>query len=47
MFLGKQIRLNRLTNEKSGKYVGVTLDHSTGRGVLRGLENAEEIVKRW
>lgn len=46
MFLGKQIRLNRLTNEKSGKYVGVTLDHSTGRGVLRGLENAEEIVKK-
>lgn len=46
MFLGKQVRLNRLTDEKSGKFVGITLDHSMGRGVLKGLENVEDIIEK-
>jgi class I fructose-bisphosphate aldolase len=46
MFLGKEIRLNRLTNKKSGKFVAITVDHAIARGVLPGLINIHETVRK-
>lgn len=46
MFLGKQVRLNRIINNKSGKFVGITVDHAIARGVVKGLENIEATVKK-
>lgn len=46
MFLGKQVRLNRLTNQKSGKFVAITMDHAISRGVLPGLVNIEETLRK-
>lgn len=46
MFLGKEVRLNRLINKKSGKFVGITIDHAIARGVLPGLVNIQETVKK-
>lgn len=45
MFLGKDVRLNRLINQKSGKFVAITVDHAIARGVLPGLVNIKETVK--
>lgn len=36
-FLGKEIRLKRLLNEKSGKLLAITVDHSIARGIMNGL----------
>ncbi len=44
MFLGKQVRLNRLTHEKSGKFVAITVDHAIARGVLPGIVNMKETI---
>lgn len=46
MFLGKQVRLTRLIDEKSGRFVGITVDHAISRGVLPGLVNIQETVKK-
>lgn len=46
MFLGKQVRLNRLTHQKSGKFVAITMDHAISRGVLPGIVNMEETIKK-
>ena len=46
MFLGKQVRLNRLTNKKSGKFVAITMDHAISRGVLPGLVDIESALKK-
>ena len=46
MFLGKEVRLNRLINKKSGKFVGITVDHAIARGVLPGLVNIHETVRK-
>jgi DhnA family fructose-bisphosphate aldolase class Ia len=46
MFLGKQVRLNRLTHEKSGKFVAITVDHAIARGVLPGLVNMKETIEK-
>jgi fructose-bisphosphate aldolase, class I len=35
--LGKEIRLKRLLNEKSGKLLAITVDHSMARGIMTGL----------
>lgn len=36
-FLGKDIRMKRLLNEKSGNLLAITVDHPIGRGMLHGL----------
>jgi DhnA family fructose-bisphosphate aldolase class Ia len=36
--LGKEIRLNRLFNPQSGRFLGITMDHAIPHGVLSGLE---------
>ena len=46
MFLGKEVRLNRLTNAKSGRFVAITVDHAIARGVLPGLVNIHETVRK-
>ena len=46
MFLGKDIRLNRLTHTKSGRFVAITVDHAIARGVLPGLVNIHETVRK-
>jgi len=46
MLLGKKVRLNRLINEKSGKFVAITVDHAIARGVVKGLETIEETISR-
>lgn len=35
--LGKAVRMSRLVNEKSGKFMAITVDHSLSRGILDGL----------
>jgi len=46
MFLGKEVRLNRLTNAKSGRFVAITVDHAIARGVLPGLVDIHETVRK-
>lgn len=46
MFLGKEVRLNRLVNSQSGKFVGITVDHAIARGVLPGLVNIHDTVRK-
>ncbi len=46
MFLGKQVRLNRLTNAKSGKFVAITVDHAIARGVLPGIVNMKDTIAK-
>ncbi len=46
MFLGKQVRLNRLTNAKSGRFVAITIDHAIARGVLPGLVDVKETIRK-
>lgn len=36
-FLGKEIRLSRLLNPKSGKMLAITIDHPISRGIMDGL----------
>ena len=44
MLLGKKIRLNRLLSDKSGRDLGVTVDHAMARGVLKGLEDIRALI---
>jgi DhnA family fructose-bisphosphate aldolase class Ia len=46
MFLGKQVRLNRLLNEKTGRLVSITVDHAIARGVLPGLIDIQATVAK-
>ncbi len=39
MSLGKEVRLNRLFNAKSGNILVIALDHAIGWGVLPGIED--------
>lgn len=43
-FLGKDIRMNRLLNKKSGKLLAITVDHPIGRGVFEGLSNIRQTI---
>jgi class I fructose-bisphosphate aldolase len=43
-FLGKQVRLNRLLNAKSGRLLAITVDHSISRGILDGLIPIREVL---
>ena len=44
MSLGKEVRLARLLDEKTGRLCAITLDHPITRGVLPGLENVREAL---
>jgi len=46
MVLGKEVRLNRLTNLKSKRFVGITIDHAMARGVISGLVNVKETLSK-
>lgn len=46
LLLGKRARLNRIINEESGKFVAITVDHAIARGVVNGLENIEETIRK-
>lgn len=46
MFLGKDVHLNRIINKKSGKMVAITVDHAISRGVLPGLVNISETIRK-
>ncbi|HHY93184.1 MAG TPA: fructose-bisphosphate aldolase [Firmicutes bacterium] len=46
MFLGKEVRLNRLLDPTSKRFVGITVDHAMARGVLPGLVNIKETVAK-
>jgi DhnA family fructose-bisphosphate aldolase class Ia len=36
-YLGKEVRLKRLLNSKSGKLLAITVDHAISRGIMDGL----------
>ncbi|BAK13791.1 MULTISPECIES: class I fructose-bisphosphate aldolase [Pantoea] len=44
MFLGKEIRLKRLLNKKSGRLLAITMDHPITRGVLPGIGPINEVM---
>jgi DhnA family fructose-bisphosphate aldolase class Ia len=46
MYLGKEVRLNRLLDPASKRFVGITVDHAMARGVLSGLVNIKETVAK-
>jgi DhnA family fructose-bisphosphate aldolase class Ia len=43
-YLGKQVRLRRLLNRKSGRLLNITLDHPIARGVLPGIERVADTL---
>lgn len=45
-FLGKDIRLHRLLNDRSGRLLAVTVDHPIGRGVYEGLADIRGILEK-
>jgi len=45
-FLGKEIRLKRLLNQKSGKLLAITVDHSIARGIQTGLIPIQKTIDR-
>ncbi|MBP7495718.1 MAG: hypothetical protein KA771_09500 [Spirochaetales bacterium] len=45
-FLGKEIRLSRLLNRKSGKLLAITIDHSIARGIQTGLIPIRKTLER-
>lgn len=46
MFLGKEVRLARLLNAKSGRLLAITIDHPITRGILPGLEKIRELMPK-
>ncbi|HDK26690.1 MAG TPA: fructose-bisphosphate aldolase [Candidatus Atribacteria bacterium] len=44
--LGKEIRSNRLKNKKSGRMLGVMIDHPICHGVLPGIEDIDKRLKQ-
>jgi class I fructose-bisphosphate aldolase len=46
MVLGKEVRLNRLFNKKSGNILVVALDHAIGWGVLPGIDDIHKTMKK-
>lgn len=43
-YLGKQVRINRLFKNKSGRIFSVALDHAIGYGILPGIENIQNKI---
>lgn len=46
MTLGKQVRLNRLYNKKSGRILVIALDHSIGWGVIPGIDDIYKTMEK-
>ena len=46
MTLGKQVRLNRLYNEKSGRILVIALDHAIGWGVIPGIDDIRKTMEK-
>jgi len=44
--LGKAVRMSRLVNEKSGKFMAITVDHSLSRGILTGLIPIQDTIDK-
>ena len=44
--LGKAIRMARLVNQKSGKFMAITVDHSLSRGILKGLIPIQDTIDK-
>ncbi len=45
-FFGKEIRIRRLFNEKSGKILVIALDHAIGWGVIEGIDKINETLQK-
>lgn len=45
-FLGKEIRMKRLLNQKSGKLLAITVDHSIARGIQGGLIRIQQTIDK-
>jgi class I fructose-bisphosphate aldolase len=43
-FLGKEVRLKRLFNKKSGHLLAIALDHAIAWGVIEGIEKIQETL---
>ena len=46
MTLGKQVRLNRIFNKKSGNALIIALDHAVGWGVIPGIDTIHETMAK-
>ena len=46
MTLGKQVRLNRLFNKKSGRILVIALDHAIGWGVIPGIDDIHKTMAK-
>jgi len=46
MTLGKEVRLRRLINEKSGNILVIAMDHAIGWGVLPGIDRIREAMEK-
>ncbi|MCC8060215.1 MAG: fructose-bisphosphate aldolase [Clostridiales bacterium] len=44
--LGYEVRMNRLIPGEDKKYFGLTVDHSIGRGVVRGLDTIDDTIEK-
>ena len=44
MLLGKLIRMNRLFNQKSGRMITVSMDHTVSYGVVPGLDSIQKTI---
>jgi len=43
-FIGKEVRLRRLLNPKSGRLLSIAFDHAVGWGVIEGIEKIQETI---
>ena len=45
-YLGKDIRLSRLLNDKSGHLLAITVDHSISRGIFENLMPIDDVIAK-
>ncbi|MBM3705070.1 MAG: fructose-bisphosphate aldolase [Actinobacteria bacterium] len=45
-FFGKEVRMRRLFNKKSGKILVIALDHAVGWGVIEGIDRINETMEK-
>lgn len=46
MFLGKEVRLSRIVNRKSGRMLAITVDHPITRGMMPGLVDIRSVMRK-
>ena len=44
--LGKEVRMRRLFNARSGKFLAVAVDHATAYGVIPGIDSIAATMER-